>query len=65
MDEGEFRPGNTRQAALAFGAQLEGTLVLWAYDPETVPAEEQLRLGATLILKGLASDGDHHEQLVS
>ncbi len=55
MDRGEFRPGNARQAALAFGAQLEGTLLLWAYDPEAVQVEEQLRQGAALILKGLAS----------
>jgi TetR/AcrR family fatty acid metabolism transcriptional regulator len=55
MDQGEFRPGNARQIALAFGAQLEGTLLLWAYDPETMQVEEQLRLGAALVLKGLAS----------
>ncbi len=60
MDEGEFRPGNAHQIALAFGAQLEGTLLLWAYDPETVQAEEQLRLGAALVLKGLANYGDRH-----
>ena len=30
MDRGEFRPGDACQAALAFGAQLEGTLLLWA-----------------------------------
>jgi AcrR family transcriptional regulator len=66
MDQGEFRPENARQIALAFGAQIEGTLLLWAYDPETMQVEEQLRLGATLVLKGLASYGaDHHEQLVS
>jgi AcrR family transcriptional regulator len=65
MDRGEFRPGDARQIALAFGAQLEGTLLLWAYDPETVQVEEQLRLGTALVLKGLASYGDHHEQLVS
>ncbi len=55
MDQGEFRPGNACQAALAFEAQLEGTLLLWAYDPETVQVEEQLRLGAVLFLKGLTS----------
>jgi AcrR family transcriptional regulator len=61
MDQGEFRPGDARQIALAFGAQLEGTLLLWAYDPETMQVEEQLRLGAALVLKGLASQGEHHE----
>ncbi len=55
MDRGEFRPGNARQAALAFGAQLEGTLLLWTYDPEAMQVEEQLRLGAALVVKGLAS----------
>ncbi len=55
MDQGEFHSGNARQAALVFGAQFEGTLVLWAYDPEMVQAEEQLRLGAALVLKGLAN----------
>jgi TetR/AcrR family fatty acid metabolism transcriptional regulator len=65
IDSGEFAPGDTRQIALAVGAILEGTLLLWAYDPEAVQVEEQLRLGTALVLKGLASYGGHHEQLVS
>ena len=53
MDSGEFAPGAPRQIALAIGAMLEGTLLLWAYDPETIQVEEQLRLGMALLLKGL------------
>jgi AcrR family transcriptional regulator len=55
IDSGEFRPGNARQLALAVGATLEGTLLLWAYDPETMQVEEQLRQGVELISRGLKS----------
>jgi len=53
IDKGEFAPGNARQLALAIGSILEGTLLLWAYDPDGMNVEEQLRLGGELILKGL------------
>lgn len=53
IDSGEFRPGNARQLALAVGATLEGTLLLWAYDPETMQVEEQLRQSVELIARGL------------
>jgi hypothetical protein len=38
---------------MTIGSTLEGTLLLWAYDPEMVQAEEQLRAGMALLLKGL------------
>ena len=53
IESGEFDPGNARQFALAIGAMMEGTLLLWAYDPDSMQVEEQLRLGAELLLKGL------------
>lgn len=53
IDNGEFAPGDARQLALAFGSMLEGTLLLWAYDPKAMQIEDQLRLGTMLILKGL------------
>jgi AcrR family transcriptional regulator len=53
VDSGEFTPGDARQITIAIGAVLEGTLLLWAYDPEMVHAEEQLRVGMALLLKGL------------
>src|SRR5512136_2861012 len=46
MDSGEFSPGDPRQLALAVGSLIEGTLLLGAYDPETMQIEEQLRRGA-------------------
>ena len=52
MDQGEFAPGDARQATIAIGAALEGTLLLWSYDPEMVQVEQQLRYDMTLLLKG-------------
>ena len=41
MDTGEFGTGDARQATVAIGAMLEGTLLLWAYAPDIVHPEEQ------------------------
>jgi AcrR family transcriptional regulator len=53
MDRGEFSPGEPRQVTLAIGSALEGTLLLWAYAPELVQPEPQLRLCVALMLDGL------------
>jgi AcrR family transcriptional regulator len=53
MDTGEFTPGDARQVTIAIASALEGTLLLWAYAPELVQPEEQLRASMALILKGL------------
>jgi AcrR family transcriptional regulator len=53
MDNGEFLPGDARQTAIAIGAALEGTLLLWAYAPDMVQIESQLRASMALLLKGL------------
>jgi len=53
IDEGEFMQGDARQITIAIGAALEGTLLLWAYDPEMVQVEAQLRVVMALLLNGL------------
>lgn len=53
MDHGEFSPGDARQVTLAIGSALEGALLLWAYAPELVQPEQQLRLSMALMLEGL------------
>ncbi|MBN2083943.1 MAG: TetR/AcrR family transcriptional regulator [Anaerolineales bacterium] len=53
MDRGEFRPGDARQVTVAIGAQLEGTLLLWAYAPKMVPLEDQLRAGAEMLIRSM------------
>ncbi|MBN2146273.1 MAG: TetR/AcrR family transcriptional regulator [Anaerolineales bacterium] len=53
MENGEFIAGDARQVTVAIGAALEGTLLLWAYAPDLVQPEQQLRLSMKLILEGL------------
>jgi AcrR family transcriptional regulator len=53
MDSGEFTTGSARQVTIAIGSALEGTMLLWAYAPDIVVPEEQLRISMALILDGL------------
>jgi AcrR family transcriptional regulator len=53
MEGGEFAPGNARKKAIAIGAALEGTLLLWAYAPKLFDPEQQLRATMNLMMKGL------------
>jgi AcrR family transcriptional regulator len=55
IDQGEFRSAEARQVAIAFGAQLDGTLLLWSYAPEMMDLETQLRAGADMMLRALDS----------
>lgn len=63
METGEFTPGDARQVSIAIASALEGTLLLWAYAPELVQPEEQLRASMALILNGLVANSN--EQAVS
>lgn len=53
IDNGEFRIVDTHQVAIALGSQLEGTLLLWAYAPDIISLENQLRAGVELLLNSL------------
>ncbi len=50
---GEFRPLDAGDVALALGALLEGTMLLWVYDSERVDVARNARAGLRLILEGL------------
>ncbi len=53
IDRGEFREVDARQASIAFGSLVEGTLLLWVFDPKLVNLEEQIDSGIRLLLSGL------------
>lgn len=53
MDNGEFLAGDAKRVTIAIGAALEGTLLLWAYAPQMVEPEDQLRTSMALIINGL------------
>jgi AcrR family transcriptional regulator len=53
VDRGEFRSVNAKAAAVALGAIIEGTILLWATTPELVDLEEDILEGFNLVLDGL------------
>lgn len=53
IDQGAFRPVDAQEAAISVGALFEGTLLLAAYDPETIQPERHIRAGIDLLLEGL------------
>lgn len=55
IETGEFRRVDAEEAALAMGAVLEGTVLLWAYDRDFVDVERHIRSGVRLLLEGIRS----------
>jgi AcrR family transcriptional regulator len=53
IDSGEFRQVNAREVAIAAGAIIEGTLLLWVYDKSIVDPERHIRSGMKLLLEGV------------
>jgi len=53
IDVGEFRPADAKEVALAMGAIMEGTLLLWVYDKTLVDPETHIRSGMKLLLEGV------------
>ena len=53
IENGEFREVDVEEATLAVGAMLEGTMVVWTYDPDTVDVLKQLKAGMNMLLQGL------------
>jgi AcrR family transcriptional regulator len=53
IDTGEFRPADAKEIAIAMGAILEGTLLLWVYDNSLIEPEKHLRSGMKLLLEGV------------
>jgi len=53
IDSGEFRPADAKEVALAMGAIMEGTLLLWVYDKSLVDPETHIRSGMKLLLEGV------------
>jgi len=61
IDTGEFRPVDAKEIALAMGAVMEGTLLLWVYDNSLVEPEKHIRSGMKLLLNGVRVKGESHE----
>ena len=53
IDTGEFRRADAKEIAIAMGAIMEGTLLLWVYDNSLIEPEKHLRSGMKLLLEGI------------
>ena len=58
IDSGEFRPADAKEVAIAMGAIMEGTLLLWVYDNSLIEPEIHLRSGMKLLLEGVQAKGE-------
>ena len=57
MDRGELTAESAQDAAVAVGAILEGTLMLWVYDPEGIEIDRHIRSSLDLLIRGLRTEG--------
>ena len=53
IDAGEFRSVNARDVAVAAGAIIEGTLLLWVYDRDYIEPAHHIQSGMELLLEGV------------
>ena len=53
IQRGEFQPVDARETAIAIGAIIEGTTLLWVFDQKTVELENDIQTGVQFILDGL------------
>lgn len=55
IDSEEFRPNGALEAANAIGAIIEGTVMLWLFDPDKVDIKNSIKSSTELLLRGLKS----------
>jgi AcrR family transcriptional regulator len=53
IDSGEFRQVDARETAIAMGAIMEGTLLLWVYDKSLIDPAHHIHSGMKLLLEGV------------
>lgn len=50
---GEFKEVDPQEVAIAMGAILEGTILIWVYDKSLVDPEKHIRSGLKLLMEGV------------
>lgn len=53
IEQGEFREIDAGEAAVTIISLFEGVTLLWAFDPEAVPARKQVETSTRLLIEGL------------
>ncbi len=55
LDSGELEADNAKDAAIAIGSILEGTVVLWIYAPENIDIKKHIVSNMNILMNGLLS----------
>ncbi len=53
LDSGELKVDNAKDAAIAVGAIMEGTVLLWIYAPEQIDIRKHVMTNMTILMNGL------------
>ena len=53
IQDREFRSVDPKETAIALGAVIEGTTLLWIFDRETIDLEKDVETGVDYILEGI------------
>ena len=53
IDSGEFQDQDPLDTAISIGALIEGTVVLWFFDPENIDIIDRIKTNLKLLLEGL------------
>ncbi len=53
LDSGEFQADSAMEASIAIGSILEGTVLLWVYDPSQIDIKYHIKSNINLLLQGL------------
>ena len=53
LDSGEFQADSAMEASVAIGSMLEGTVLLWVYDPSLIDIKYHIKSNINLLLQGL------------
>ncbi len=53
LDSGEFQADSAMEASIAIGSMLEGTVLLWVYDPSLIDIKYHIKSNISLLLQGL------------
>ena len=56
IQRGEFRQVDSKEAVMAIGAIVEGTILLWVYDAKAVDLDHHGKASLQLLLDGLKVD---------
>ncbi|MCK4489873.1 MAG: TetR/AcrR family transcriptional regulator [Anaerolineales bacterium] len=53
LDAGEFQADSAMEASIAIGSIIEGTVLLWVYDPSQIDIKYHIKSNINLLLQGL------------